>query len=244
MAADDLLDGLAAVTTASDYAFPEAMLRVWRQTVAADYYSMMRRTEVSGVVEIWWPGEGLLKSDHWLVRLFAQLWAAEDPAGTHPSVIAFLRHGPGAYLRSCLEDEATWQGRQHYQLVDKQNGIRDMISVFLVTHPGTLVVFHAGSRGENFQPAILGPANQFARVMHALLMSRGGFVATGSNRVSLLTPRELDVLRLVAAGARNAEIATQLGISPLTVRKHLENVFAKLSVDNRTAAAAMLLAVE
>lgn len=244
MAANSFLDDLAAVTTATAGGFPEAMLRVWQQTVAADYHSMMRRTEASGVVEIWWPGEGLLSSEHWLVRLFAQLWAAEDPAGTHPSVIAFLRHGPGAYLRSCLEDDATWHQRAHYQLVDKQHGIRDMVSVFLVTQPGTLVVFHAGSRDANFQPAILEPAGQFARVMHPLIMSRGGFVATGSSRVSLLTPREREVLRRVAAGARNAEIATDLGISPLTVRKHLENVFAKLSVDNRTAAAAMLRVAE
>ncbi len=244
MAVNPLLDDLAAVTTANEAALPEALLRAWRQTVPADYHSMMRRTEASGVIEIWWPGEGLLTSGHWLVRLFAQLWAAEDPAGTHPSVIAFLRQGPGAYLRSALEDEATWQKRAHYQIVDKQHGIRDMVSVFIVTRPGTLVVFHAGSREANFDPAILEPAGQFGRVVQPLIMMRGGFVAQGGNRVALLTPRERQILRIVAAGKRNTEIATELGISPLTVRKHLENLFAKLSVDNRTAAAAMFRQAE
>jgi len=236
----DTLKSLAAVATASDDDLPEAMLQAWCQAVPADYHSMMRRTESSGVVEMWWPGEGRLGSDHWLVRLFAQLWATEDPAGTHPSVVAFLQHGPGAYLRSALEDETTWQQRPHYQIVDQQHGIRDMVSTFIVTRPGTLVVFHAGSRGPCFDPTVLVPAGRFATVMHAIIMSRGGFVATRETRLELLTPREREVLEMVAAGSKNADIATILGISAQTVRKHLENMFAKLSVDNRTAAAAML----
>lgn len=240
MTAQNVLQGLAAVAEASAEGLPEAVLRVWQQTVPADYHSMMRRTEASGIIEMWWPGEGLLGSDHWLVRLFAQLWAAEDPAGTHPSVIAFLEHGPGAYLRSGLEPDEVWQQRPHYKIVDSQHGIRDMVSVFIVTRPGTLVVCHAGSKGDHFNPAVLGPAGQFGRVMHPLLMQRGGFVAANENRIGCLTERERQVLERVAAGERNAEIAASLGISPLTVRKHLENVFAKLGVENRTAAAAML----
>lgn len=240
MTAADVLQGLAAVTEASEEDLPEAMLRVWQRTVAADYYSMMRGTESSGVIDMWWPGEGQLGSDHWLVQLFAQLWAAEDRACTHPSVIAFLQHGPGAYLRSALEPDEVWHQRPHYQIVDSQHGIRDMVSVFIVTRPGTLVVCHAGSKGDHFDPAVLGPAGQFGRVMHPLLMQRGGFVAANENRIGRLTERERQVLERVAAGDRNAEIATSLGISPLTVRKHLENVFAKLGVENRTAAAAML----
>lgn len=236
----DVLQGLAAVAEASEEGLPEAMLRVWQQTVPADHCSMMRRTESSGIIDMWWPGEGQLGSDHWLVRLFAKLWAAEDPAGTHPSVIAFLQRGPGAYLRSALEPDEVWQQRPHYRIVDSQHGIRDMVSVFIVTRPGTLVVCHAGSKGDHFDPAVLGPAGQFGRVMHPLLMQRGGFVAANENRIGRLTPRERQVLERVAAGERNAEIATGLGISPLTVRKHLENVFAKLGVENRTAAAAML----
>ena len=55
-----------------------------------------------------------------------------------------------------------------------------------------------------------------------------------------LTPREREVVVLVAEGKTNAEIARQLGISPGTVRRHLENVFAKLDVHTRTAAVARL----
>jgi DNA-binding CsgD family transcriptional regulator len=55
---------------------------------------------------------------------------------------------------------------------------------------------------------------------------------------SLLTPREREVLALVGDGKTNAEVADELWISPGTVRRHLENVFAKLGVHTRTAAAA------
>ena len=51
-----------------------------------------------------------------------------------------------------------------------------------------------------------------------------------------LTPREREVLALVADGKTNAEIARQLWISPGTVRRHLENAYAKLGVHTRTAA--------
>ena len=53
-----------------------------------------------------------------------------------------------------------------------------------------------------------------------------------------LTPRELQVLRLVAAGRSNREIASELVISEHTVARHLQNIYAKLGVSSRTAASA------
>ena len=53
-----------------------------------------------------------------------------------------------------------------------------------------------------------------------------------------LTPREREVIGLVARGKTNREIAGSLWISPGTVRTHLEHIFEKLGVTNRTAAAA------
>ncbi len=53
-----------------------------------------------------------------------------------------------------------------------------------------------------------------------------------------LTPRELEVLRRVAAGSSNRQIATALVLSERTVARHLSNIFTKLGVDSRTAAAA------
>ena len=53
-----------------------------------------------------------------------------------------------------------------------------------------------------------------------------------------LTPRELEVLRLVAAGQSNRQIAEQLVISEHTVARHVQNILAKLAVPTRTAAGA------
>ncbi len=55
---------------------------------------------------------------------------------------------------------------------------------------------------------------------------------------SLLSPRESDVLKQVARGLTNPEIAGQLNVSENTVRFHLKNIFEKLGVTNRTEAAA------
>ena len=53
-----------------------------------------------------------------------------------------------------------------------------------------------------------------------------------------LTARQWELLRLVAAGHSNADIARQLFLSENTVRKHLENIYQRLGVSNRTAAVA------
>jgi DNA-binding NarL/FixJ family response regulator len=53
-----------------------------------------------------------------------------------------------------------------------------------------------------------------------------------------LTEREIDVLRLVAQGFSNPQIAQQLNITINTVKVHLRNILDKLQVDNRTQAAA------
>ena len=53
-----------------------------------------------------------------------------------------------------------------------------------------------------------------------------------------LTARELEVLRLVASGCANQEIAAALFISVPTAKRHLTTILGKLQVDNRTAAAA------
>jgi DNA-binding CsgD family transcriptional regulator len=54
--------------------------------------------------------------------------------------------------------------------------------------------------------------------------------------VPRLTPRQNDLLRLLAAGHTNTQIARRLGISEGTVRTHLENIYERLNVSSRTAA--------
>jgi DNA-binding CsgD family transcriptional regulator len=56
-----------------------------------------------------------------------------------------------------------------------------------------------------------------------------------------LTRREAEVSGWMAEGKTNSEIAQILGVRPLTVKKHLEHIFEKLGVENRTAAAGLVL---
>lgn len=57
------------------------------------------------------------------------------------------------------------------------------------------------------------------------------------HRLSELTEREATILRLLARGASNAEIAEDLGVSEKTVRNRLSEIFSKLRLNNRTQAA-------
>ncbi len=57
------------------------------------------------------------------------------------------------------------------------------------------------------------------------------------------TERELEVLHLIAAGASNEEIAERLVIAIGTVKRHVSNIFGKLTVSNRTQAVARAQAI-
>jgi DNA-binding CsgD family transcriptional regulator len=62
-----------------------------------------------------------------------------------------------------------------------------------------------------------------------------------------LSPRESEIVHLLATGAANTELAERLFISPGTVKKHLDNIYRKLGVTNRLQAVSVafeLLAVE
>ena len=65
--------------------------------------------------------------------------------------------------------------------------------------------------------------------------------ALGDSKPALpagLTVREAEVLRLVAGGLTNNEIATELFLSPKTVSRHLSNIFTKIGVSSRASATA------
>ena len=61
---------------------------------------------------------------------------------------------------------------------------------------------------------------------------------TGPKDLGQLSQRETEVLRLVATGKSNKEIADELVLSERTVERHVSNIFTKLRVGSRTAATA------
>ena len=78
----------------------------------------------------------------------------------------------------------------------------------------------------------------FERLSAAPDLERLDRLEGGSSDAHGLSTREVEVLRLVAAGKTNREIAATLVVSEHTVARHLQNIFAKLGVTSRTAATA------
>jgi DNA-binding NarL/FixJ family response regulator len=113
--------------------------------------------------------------------------------------------------------------------------------------PFTLEQFHAGVR------AVLAPDATPAAILAAVEAVAGGLAAIdpqeleallGTGRAALqsaedngtLTPRELEVLRMMAEGAANKTIAWKLGISEHTVKFHVASILGKLRAGTRTEA--------
>jgi DNA-binding CsgD family transcriptional regulator len=65
---------------------------------------------------------------------------------------------------------------------------------------------------------------------------------TASRKESPLTIREREIVAMVGTGKTNAQIAAELWVTPATVKKHLENVYLKLGVGSRAAAASRVQA--
>jgi DNA-binding NarL/FixJ family response regulator len=63
--------------------------------------------------------------------------------------------------------------------------------------------------------------------------------STERQRANRLSPRQLQILQMIAEGATNHEIAGRLGTSPLTVRTHVQNILMRLAVHTKLEAVAM-----
>ena len=76
---------------------------------------------------------------------------------------------------------------------------------------------------------------------HIIAATETPWAAASSSDSAQLTRREREVIRLVADGCSNKEIASQLVLSPATVKTHLSNIYEKLEVTDRAAAVAVAL---
>lgn len=80
----------------------------------------------------------------------------------------------------------------------------------------------------------LGPAKDLAAAVLRVATGEDGFASAAP--VAALSEREVEVLRMVAGGQTNREIAACLGISPHTVKEHTRALYRKLEVKNRAHA--------
>jgi DNA-binding CsgD family transcriptional regulator len=85
--------------------------------------------------------------------------------------------------------------------------------------------------------------------LHLAIVRSRQHIAAGAKPVAAsdggpdLTGRQIEILRWVQLGKTNHEIALIVGISELTVKNHLQKVFKKLNVHNRTQAVGKLMAL-
>lgn len=97
-----------------------------------------------------------------------------------------------------------------------------------VSAPRLIEAVHAAARGES----VLG-----SRVVGKVIAEFARLPARETADTVALSPREAEVLTLLARGAVNKEIGATLGITEGTVKNHLTSLFAKLGVTHRTQAA-------
>ena len=128
-----------------------------------------------------------------------------------------------------------------YQEADRPLGIEYMMRLWLDPSGGggaRLEFDRADSDFGERDRAVLDLLLPYLKRLRQRAANRRYASAPPLNGVDRLTSREREILRQVAEGRTNAEVAALMRISPQTVRKHLENSYAKLGVHTRTGAVA------
>jgi LuxR family transcriptional regulator, maltose regulon positive regulatory protein len=178
-------------------------------------------------------GGCLQEALHLLDRLLQEARARDR---RHSSIEILVLHALTLHAQGDLE-QALEAVRQALEWGEPEGYVRVFIDEGL---PMTHLLLQLG---EVFQQkayvqtllAVCAPARQEAAEQP---FSRAVSVATVPALIEPLTERELEVLRLLAAGASNKAIAEQLVIEVSTAKRHVSNIFAKLMVTNRTLAVA------
>ena len=156
--------------------------------------------------------------------------------GQNPMHCRLHIHEQGVLRLSDLLTRRQRESLEYNELVWRPHGIDDALRLWLPAPAGRARSIYLERSGKKY--------TDHERTLFALLRPHLGRMRVNAESrrrmdgIRGLTPREAEVVGWVARGKTNGEIAAVLFISPQTVRKHLENVFEKLGVRTRTAAAA------
>jgi DNA-binding NarL/FixJ family response regulator len=152
----------------------------------------------------------------------------------------FRRHHPDVVLMDLqLPGMRGTQAIERIRQADPQARI-----IVLTMYGGDEDIFraiHAGAASYLFKDMLSNDLVSIVRQVHGGERPIPDVVAQRlASRVGL-SPREVDVLELIADGKRNKEIADVLGITQETVQTHIKRLFVKLNVNDRTAAVTVAL---
>lgn len=133
--------------------------------------------------------------------------------------------------------------------IDTMSAIRgefpDARIIVLTTHAGDVQIsraLKAGARAYLLKGSLRKELLETIRAVHAghkRLSSEVAAEIAEHATDDALTPREIEVLRLVAGGNANKEIAARLSLTEETVKSHVRNILAKLGANDRTHAVAI-----
>jgi non-specific serine/threonine protein kinase len=170
----------------------------------------------------------LLTNDHgdlrFLTNAFAGIADVAASRGNPPEQVVQL-HAVTALLREQIgADVESWQRARHERALENVRALLSPEAFAEAWEAGETL-----SHDDAVAIALAAAGPLEVRTSPAALTDPAAFGLTG---------RELDVLRLIARGMRDREIADELSISTRTVGGHVTNLLAKLDVDSRTAAAA------
>ncbi len=214
----------------------------------------------TGVVAPSAPLRVMLVDDHALVRsavrqaidapdvqLVAEAASAEDAfalaLSMRPDVLLLDIDLPGMNGIQMLEELSPRLPETKIVMLTVSDSERDMIEAIArgaagyltkdLTPEALLRALRGTQKGE------LAMSRRFAAraVRHFVLAAKRGRISAGGGVIEGLSPRENDVLRMLAEGLTDKEIAGALVISPRTVETHVSNVLHKLNVRNRAEAA-------
>jgi DNA-binding CsgD family transcriptional regulator len=170
-----------------------------------------------------------------------------DGAGDASDELARIAADFGCLALSAMADYAAGSvalGRGDYagaipKLRDAARRWAELEAPYEVARCGVLIGRALGAMGdEDSAKAEFSTARAVFDQLGAVPAGREVAALLNSSTPGGLTSREVEVLRLVAAGRSNPEIADSLVLSEKTVARHLSNIFTKLDVGSRTAAAA------
>jgi transcriptional regulator EpsA len=169
------------------------------------------------------------------VELVAELVKRWVEAEFHPAVCALSGAGAPAHGEFSAELESIGAGG--VMVHGTYDSLGKPVSLFvLAAQPGEL------ARPQAFLLELIAPYLHLAW-MRSQLARPLEDVHEAARTADLLTVREKEILRWIHLGKSNLEIGTILGISPLTVKNHVQKILRKLNVRNRTQAVGRALAL-
>ena len=213
-------------------AFPEPVLDALRRLVPCDVVAYHERVDSRAQVVFVGEPRGEMTRD---VREAARRYRRQD----------VLTPADGAQMYSDFLTPREYHRLDLYQEVARPLGAEDMVRLWLdpLGAEGARLEFDRPDwRFRESDRAVLDLLLPHLKQFRRNAIARRRALAVPPSAVARVSPREREVLELIAEGWTNAEVARILWISPGTVRKHLENAYEKLDVHTRTGAVAALRA--